>query len=978
VPTVVEVMARFGADTSSFRRNVDASSESMRRFQRSAQDAGAQTDRAMQGMQTRSVALGSFLGNLAANALPAVIQGVQQFGMAVLGQASSMQQAEMAFVSFLGSAEKSKQFLDDLAKFAAKTPFEFPQLVEASKQMMAFGFAAQDILPMMTSIGDAAAGLGTGAEGIERITRQLGQMKMKGVAAGEELRVIAEVGIPAWQYLADTLGVTVPEAMKMAEKRLISADVAIAAITNGLSEGTKNARGFGGMMVEQSKTLQGVVSTFKDSVMNSLVKAVKPLIEIMTQVTAAATPFAEAFAVKIGEAITITVNVLMALGSALKPIVDLFMAIPTPVYAVVAAILAFRAASAAAQAGMAKMAPVANAFKVNLAALKIIWADLGRTAVQSGAQQAGVIARLRALTAGASASGAAMSALKGVGSGLLGMLGGPWGAVIGGATIGLMAFQQAQQDTQAAVDELTASLDAQSGAVTAATYREIADELRSNITEMEEWEALASEGLGMTEATAAIVQGGKALEEFEARLDAVATSTSDNAGLASKLGNQVDNLKDNLGDARLAWEANKAATEAAAQAQEQAAAPIGRVAQLEQAQAAAAKAAKDATDGLANSFKALKGLLDASAAKDNWTKAIKGLGDAAKESGKKILGNSDAALALRDAARSSIGDLMAYAESFKNPEKRAKALSDGMAAIRKTLIENGVKPADVDKFLKPFMNGAQKAKGQGEAIGKAVAEGTAAGIALNQYKVTSAATALGTAAKLAAMNALEIASPSKVFIRIGKHIGQGLAKGMEDSRSKVEKAADAMAQRAIDAFKARAQNALDLAKQVKDSIVSAGGVMGGVGDEAMSTDSVLGAMRTRVEQADEFRRQIKQLRKLGLNSTSLQEIIAAGVEQGGQVAAALLAGGASAINEVNSLEKMLAADAAAVGSMAAQDRYGMTTSQARAAQQINIAKGGVNVTFSSQVSKADRVWIQREVDKAVTAAVTRVVREANR
>lgn len=978
MPTVVEVMARFGADTSSFRRNVDQSAESMRRFQRSAQEAGATTERSMQAMQTKSVALGSFLGTLAANALPAVIQGVQQFGMAVFGQASNMQQAEIAFTNFLGTAEKSAAFLDELATFAAKTPFEFPQLVEASKQMMAFGFAAQDVIPMMTAIGDASAGLGTGAEGIERITRQLGQMKMKGVAAGEELRVIAEVGVPAWQYLADTMGVTVPEAMKMVEKRLISADTAIAAITQGLSEGTKNARGFGGMMEVQAKSLQGVISTFKDSVMNSLVKAIKPLIEIMSRVIEQATPFALAFSETIGEAIEKTVGVLMMLGSALSPLVDLLAAIPTPVYAVVAAIAAWNVIMRLGAAGIAKMQPLAAGLARNLLMVKDAWTYAGQAAQRSGAQQVTVLARLKALSQMAGGTGAAMGALKSVGSGLMSMLGGPWGLAIGGATIGLMAFQEAQQNTQAAVDRLTESLDAQTGAATAATFAEIGNELRSNITEMEEWEWLASQGLGMDKAIAALVAGGEQLAAFEARLDAVAAASDDPRQLAALLGNQIDNLKDNVGDATLAWETNKAAMDAAAAAQQAATAPISEVARLEALQAAEAKKAEEATKKLSDAFKALKGLLDASAAKDNWTKSIKSLAKAADESKASLKGNSDAAIALRDATRSSIGDLMTYAESFKNPEKRAKALDDGMKKIRETLIKNGVKPEDVDKFLKPFMNGTKKATDQGKAIGAAVAAGTAAGIEANQYKVASAAVKMGVAAKIAAQSALEIASPSKVFIRIGKFIGQGLAKGMEDSRSKVEQAADTMAQRVIDRFKQRAADALALANQVKDSIVSWGGVMGGVGDEEISLDSVLGSMRTRAEQADEFRRQVRDLRKLGLNSTSLQEIINAGVEQGGQIAAALLAGGKAAITEVNSLEKMIAADAAAVGSMAAQDRYGMTTSQARAASQITIAKGGVNITFSSQVSKADRAWITREVDKAVTAAVTRVVREARR
>jgi DNA-binding transcriptional MerR regulator len=702
--------------------------------------------------------------------------------------------------------------------------------------------------------------------------------------------------------------------------------------------------------------------------------------------------------------------------------VDLFQAIPAPVYAVVAAIIAWRLAMNAGAAVMGKMTPVINSIRFGLFGLRQAWKDAASAAVASGATQGGVITRLRAIATAAGGTQAAIGGLKAMGAGLMGMLGGPWGIAIGGATVGLMAFQQAQQNTQEAVDRLTESLDAQSGAATAATFREITKELSENITKSEEWAYLNSKGLGMTEAAVALTKGGDALAEFEARLDAVAAAGDDPLQLAALLGNQIDNLKDNLGDARLAWEANKAATEAAAAANEEVAASMSVAESWAQKLEIANKKVADATNAVTAAYKALKGILDKDAAKDAWIKSLHSVTSAAKEAKGALLGNSEGALALREAVRGSISSMISFAEKIKDPAKQAKFLEDGMKNIRETLRKNGVKPEDMEKYLGQYKKALKEAKTQartaareaaeahraelaaqantvatgakkmaagvkaaaieartgGRALGEAVATGMQAGINAKAELVASAAVVMAKGAVAAVKLALASSSPSKVFIKIGKDIGTGLAMGMDDSRSKVEKAADTMAQRAIDRFKARAQNALDLAKSVKDSIVSWGGVTGGIGEETMSTDAVLGAMRTRAEQADEFRRQVKELRKLGLNSTSLQEIIAAGAEQGGQIAAALLAGGRAAVNEVNSLEKMIVADAAAVGSMAAQDRYGMTTSQARAAQQITIAKGGVNITFSSQVSKADRAWITREVDKAVTAAVTRVVREANR
>lgn len=86
----------------------------------------------------------------------------------------AMEQTQVGFETMLGSAEKAKIFLEDLQDFAEKTPFSFTQLQEASQRMLALGFSAEKILPTLTSVGDAAAALGMGSEGIGRITLALG------------------------------------------------------------------------------------------------------------------------------------------------------------------------------------------------------------------------------------------------------------------------------------------------------------------------------------------------------------------------------------------------------------------------------------------------------------------------------------------------------------------------------------------------------------------------------------------------------------------------------------------------------------------------------------------------------------------------------------------------------------------------------------------------------------------------------------
>lgn len=181
-------------------------------------------------------------------------------GAVAVRSAAQMEQTEKAFTTLLKSADLAKDFLAELERFAAATPFELPGLLNASKRLLAFGFSAQQVIPVLTAIGDSAAALGMGEEGISRLTTAIGQIQAKAKVSAEEMNQINETGIPAWQLLADTIGTTVPQAMDMASKGMIDGATGVQAILTGMN------KQFGGMMAEQSQTLNGMMSNIQDSI----------------------------------------------------------------------------------------------------------------------------------------------------------------------------------------------------------------------------------------------------------------------------------------------------------------------------------------------------------------------------------------------------------------------------------------------------------------------------------------------------------------------------------------------------------------------------------------------------------------------------------------------------------------------------------------------------------------------------------------
>lgn len=228
---------------------------------------GADTGKATSGISL----LGAGLAGLAAGAGMAAINTLKNtlrdaanaavdFATASVKLAADMEVNTVAFTTLLGSADAAHKMLAQLQQFAATTPFEFTELVSATRRLMALGFEAEQTLPLLRVVGDAAGALGLGSEGIDRITLALGQMQSKGKVSAQEINQLAEAGIPAWQAIADAIGVSIPEAMKMAENGAISAGVGINAIVASMNER------FGGGMAAQAQTVTGVWSNLKDTV----------------------------------------------------------------------------------------------------------------------------------------------------------------------------------------------------------------------------------------------------------------------------------------------------------------------------------------------------------------------------------------------------------------------------------------------------------------------------------------------------------------------------------------------------------------------------------------------------------------------------------------------------------------------------------------------------------------------------------------
>lgn len=182
---------------------------------------------------------------------------------------ASMEQNQVAFAQFLGSSQAARQELTTLYGLAKSTPFEFPQLTMAARQLLGFGFKAREANSLLRTIGDAAAATGQGAEGIDRIVIALGQMRAKGRVQAEELMQLQELGLPVNDILRKRLHLTRDQLANIGNES-VSSTKAIRALQQGFDDL------YGGQSAKQAKTFNGQLSTLRDNVNQTLGTISKP------------------------------------------------------------------------------------------------------------------------------------------------------------------------------------------------------------------------------------------------------------------------------------------------------------------------------------------------------------------------------------------------------------------------------------------------------------------------------------------------------------------------------------------------------------------------------------------------------------------------------------------------------------------------------------------------------------------------------
>lgn len=155
------------------------------------------------------------------------------------------------------SVRPARAILRALEQLAVFSPFTTEQVGLAFRTATAYGFTAEQALNLTRVLVDFTSGAGLTGDELARIALALSQVSARGKLAGEEVRQLANAGVPIIDILAKALGKAKGEILQMIKDGKILAGTAIPAILKHM----KQWEGSGKRLAE---TFTGLLSSLTD------------------------------------------------------------------------------------------------------------------------------------------------------------------------------------------------------------------------------------------------------------------------------------------------------------------------------------------------------------------------------------------------------------------------------------------------------------------------------------------------------------------------------------------------------------------------------------------------------------------------------------------------------------------------------------------------------------------------------------------
>jgi hypothetical protein len=200
--------------------------------------------------------------------------GLGAMGIKAIKSSANFETLGIQLEVLTGSAEKGKKLFDELTQFADKTPFQLPEIVQATRTLLGALIPLENVIDTTKMLGDVSAG--SGAD-IQRLAVAFGQVAGATKLTGQDAYQFINNGIPIYALLQKTTGKSITQLKKMGEGGKISFDL----VNKALTQATQKGGMYFKATEKLSESLNGLFSTLGDSINKAFGKLGDEIIKVI-------------------------------------------------------------------------------------------------------------------------------------------------------------------------------------------------------------------------------------------------------------------------------------------------------------------------------------------------------------------------------------------------------------------------------------------------------------------------------------------------------------------------------------------------------------------------------------------------------------------------------------------------------------------------------------------------------------------------
>lgn len=260
--------------------NLETYNRALDRLKRNMNGTAAATSRAGDGIARQNSNITLLVGRL----LP--LAAAMKAGRTIVGLTATAETSRTAYRNILGDAEAARDLLEDINQLSTKTPFTPNELRDSGKALLAFNFAADEVVDTLRILGDISAGSG---RPLQEFVQILGKVRDRNRVTLETMNEFGLRSASLWGPLQEAMGVTREDLERLISTGNVGFDELLASLRVLTGEGGL----YFDQMAKQSETLNGKWSTLTGNIDLFMEKVGDEYLDRMIDFTSAMNELAE-------------------------------------------------------------------------------------------------------------------------------------------------------------------------------------------------------------------------------------------------------------------------------------------------------------------------------------------------------------------------------------------------------------------------------------------------------------------------------------------------------------------------------------------------------------------------------------------------------------------------------------------------------------------------------------------------------------